>query len=139
MKTLNDYTFISWNNGASKNIGTSKDIEFTVQAETFEEAHKNVYDVCRELGLSYNVELVKSSTPLVWEVWACDIDNMPGVDWAIQCVAYTQDEAEYSIELELSERRVSYAVLEARAIQEVPKEVLETGIIRLSDMDKEVK
>ena len=124
MKTLNDYTFKSWHNGAGE------DIEFTVRAETVEEAYENAYGVCHNTpGLSYDVELIKASTPLVWEVWACNVDEGPRADLALQCGAYTQDEAKHIIELELSERRVNYVVMEAIAMQTVPKEFLETGDI----------
>lgn len=133
MKTLNDYTFRSWHNG------TGEDVEFTVHAETVDEAYENAYGICHNTpGLSYDAELIKSSTPLAWEVWVCDVDEIPGADWTLQCVAYTQDKAEHIVELELSEKRVSYAFLEATAMQTAPKELLETGIIRLLDMGKEV-
>ena len=134
METLNDYTFRSWHNG------TGEDVEFTVHAETVDEAYENAYGICHNTpGLSYDAELIKSSTPLVWEVGVCDIDEIPGADWEFQCVACTQDEAEYIVELELSEKRVSYAFLGAIPIQIAPKELLDTGVIRLLNMDKEVR
>lgn len=136
MKNLNDYTFRCWYNG------TEKDIETTVQAETVAEAYEKIYGVCCNSLSRDDIELIKASTPLVWEVWVCDIDEIPGADWIFYCVAHTQDAAEHVVELELSERRVSYAFMSAtvtqKSTQVVPKELLETSAIRLLDAEYEI-
>ena len=129
MKNLNDYTFRCWYNG------TEKDVETTVQAETVAEAYEKIYSTCCNSLSRDDIELIKASIPLVWEVWVCDVDEIPGADWIFCCESHTQDAAENVVELELSERRVSYAFMSATATQVVPKELLETGVIRLSDAE----
>lgn len=126
MKTLNNYTFKSWHNGAGE------DVEFTVRAETVEEAYEKAYQVCNNtLGLEPDVELVKASVLLQWEVCVCDVDGIPGADWTFHVAAYSSDEAEDAIELAMSEKRVEYTFLGIFPMQDVPDEELTSGPIRI--------
>lgn len=119
MKTLNDYTFKGWN------CATDELLELTVQARELDEAYRKAHKICYSIfGLRYELSLIKASEWLQWEVWLCDVDHEPGVDWPLQVAAHSQDEAEAAAELEASERRLEYGFIAGiRPVRDIAEEM----------------
>lgn len=119
MKTLNDYTFRGWN------YATDELLELTVQARKLDEAYQKAHKICYStFGLRYELSLIKASEWLQWEVWLCDVDHAPGVDWPFQVAAHSPDEAEALVELEASERSLEYGFTAGiRPVRDIAEEI----------------